>query len=86
MDDQEALIESEVEHGLRRTQATLAAFPRARRMEYLRLLVEEHHRLEGKGIAERVRHLRVLMQAIDAASELSGARPGSGRRRPSSPR
>jgi hypothetical protein len=81
MDDAlEALIESEVERGLRQTQAALAAFPRARRMQYLRLMVEEHHRLEGRSVAERVQHLRVLMQAIDAAAGTSGARPGSGRR------
>jgi hypothetical protein len=81
MDDLEALIEAEVERGVRQTQATLAAFPRERRMEYLRLLVEEQKRLDGKDLAERVQHLRVLMQAIDAAS---GARLDTGRsRRPS---
>jgi hypothetical protein len=75
MDDLEALIEAEVERGLRQTQATLAAFPRTRRMDYLRLLVEEQQRLSGKSSAERIQHLRVLMEAIDAASAASGARP-----------
>ena len=74
MDDLEGLIEAEVERGLRQTQATLAAFPRARRMDYLRLLVEEHPRLRGTSSAERIQHLRVLMQAIDAAATAEGRR------------
>jgi hypothetical protein len=75
----EALIEAEVERGLRETQATLSALPRARRMEYLRLLVEEQHRLAGKSTEQRVQHLRVLMQAIDATATPTDARPASGR-------
>jgi hypothetical protein len=72
MDDLEGLIEAEVERGLRETNATLAAFPASRRMEYLRLLVEEHQRLDGKSPAERVQHLRVAMQAIDATASADG--------------
>jgi hypothetical protein len=88
MDDDslEALIESEVERGLRQTRATLAALPRARRMDYLRLLVEEHDRLQQRSVPERVQHLRVLMDAIDTAAAVSDARPGSGRRTRSSRR
>jgi hypothetical protein len=78
MDDLEGLIEAEVERGLRETTAALAAFPRARRMEYLRLLVEERQRLAGRPLAERIQHLRVLMQAIDAAAAPSRARPRAG--------
>jgi hypothetical protein len=74
MDDLEGLIEAEVERGLRQTQTTLAAFPSARRMEYLRLLVEEHHRLAQKSPAERIQHLRVLMEAIDATTSADGRR------------
>ena len=72
MDDLEALIESEVERGLRQTQATLAALPRAQRMEYLRLLVEEHQRIADKSPGERVQYLRVLMQAMDAIASADG--------------
>ena len=68
MDALEALIESEVEGRLRETTATLAAFEPGRRMDYLRLLVEEHQRLAGKAAPERIQHLRILMQAIDAAA------------------
>ena len=71
---------AEVERGLQETHTVLGAFPRARRMEYLRLLAEEHPRLAGKSVDERIQHLRVLMQAIDAAEGPSGARPGNGRR------
>jgi hypothetical protein len=78
MDDLEALIEAEVERGVRQTRATLDAFPRARRMDYLRLLVEEHQRLAAKSPAERIQHLRVLMEAIDAAAAPSRARPRAG--------
>jgi hypothetical protein len=68
MEDLEGLIEAEVERGLRETTATLAAFPASRRMEYLRLLVEERQRLTGRRLAERIQHLRVVMQAIDATA------------------
>jgi hypothetical protein len=76
----EALMAAEIERRLQQTQATLAAFPRARRMEYLRLLVEEHQRLSGKSLAEGIQHLRVLMQAIDAVAAPSQRGTSAGRR------
>jgi hypothetical protein len=71
--DDGAFIESEVERRLRLTEAILAAFPRARRMDYLRLLVEEHQRLDGRSLGERIQHLRVLMEAIDATAAGAGS-------------
>jgi hypothetical protein len=68
-DPLEAHIAAEVERGLRQTTATLGALPRARRMEYLRLLVEEQARLRDKSVDERVGYLRVLLQAIDATAD-----------------